>query len=198
MRLSLQEQALRDELTGLHNRRRFNDALAHEVARAQRDGSALALAMIDLDHFKALNDRFGHPAGDAVLRAVGQVVQQAVRRSDIACRIGGEEIALLLPQAGAEGAVAAHLQGLCRRIAEIEVDFAGRRLPPVTVSIGVARSQSECIDAADLIDRADQALYAAKHQGRNCVVAWRHPAQAHLADSPSSPSPPAEYSRKRL
>lgn len=168
--LSLHEQATRDELTGLHNRRRFNEALADEVARAQRDGSTLCLAMIDIDHFKAFNDRFGHPAGDAVLRAVGQAVQQAVRRSDIACRFGGEEIALLLPNSSAAGAIG-HLEALCRRLAALELHFEGRALPPVTVSIGVARAQGGKIDAEGLLQRADRALYAAKRQGRNGVVA---------------------------
>lgn len=199
MRRSLQEQALRDALTGLHNRRHFDDALAHEAARAQRDGSVLGLALLDIDHFKAFNDEFGHPAGDAVLRAVGRAVQQAVRRSDIACRFGGEEIALLLPQSSAEGAIG-HLEALCRRLAALELTFEGRRLPQVTVSIGVARVQGARIDAADLLRRADQALYAAKRQGRNRVVAWNEPATPD-PQFPSSPSPSgasAEYSRKRL
>lgn len=174
MRLALQDQAMRDELTGLHNRRFFNDALAHEVARSQRDGSALSLAILDIDHFKAFNDEYGHPAGDAVLRAVGRAVQQAVRRSDIACRIGGEEIALLLPHSPAEGATG-HLEALCRRIASLEVCFEGRRLPPVTVSIGIAQARGRQIDATALIQRADDALYAAKHEGRNRVVAWKAP-----------------------
>jgi len=168
-KLSLQDQATRDELTGLHNRRRFDDALADEVARAQRDGSTLCLAMIDIDHFKRFNDRFGHAAGDAVLRTVGRAVRRSVRRSDIACRFGGEEIALLLPNSSADGALG-HLESLSRRLAALAMRHEGRDLPPVTVSIGVARAQGEHIDARDLLRRADLALYAAKEQGRDRVV----------------------------
>lgn len=168
-RLALQEQALCDELTGLRNRRFFNDALADEVARSQRDGSTLSLALLDIDHFKAFNDRFGHMAGDAVLRSVGAAVRQAVRRSDVACRIGGEEIALLLPHARNE-AVTGHLDSLRRRLERLELSFEGRRLPPVTVSIGLAHAQGPAIDAAALMQEADAALYEAKGQGRNRLV----------------------------
>jgi diguanylate cyclase (GGDEF)-like protein len=150
-----------DALTGLRNRRFFHDTLAREVARAQRYGRALSLVMIDLDDFKAVNDRVGHLAGDAVLAEAAERVREVVRSADIACRIGGDEFAVIAPEAGLEEAheLVVRIQ---RAVATQPLGKAGR----VQVSAGVADLQPED-DAISLFERADERLYAAKHAGKN-------------------------------
>ena len=169
LRVSLREQAVRDGMTGLYNRRHFDDALPHELARAQRNGDNLVLALFDIDHFKAFNDQYGHAAGDAVIKAVAAQVGGAVRASDLACRIGGEELALLLPGAQLRE-TCRRLDRLRQRVAATRLRHAGTPLPLVTVSIGVA--DVELGPASTLLQRADVALYAAKRSGRNRVGCW--------------------------
>lgn len=162
--------AVTDELSGLASRRYFETRLAEEWSRRERYGGALALACFDLDRFKAINDAWGHPAGDRVIRAFGEIVRSAVRGSDLACRYGGEEFAILFPQtsAGPASAVAERIRrGLEREFFE----GRGRRFR-ATVSAGVA----DAADAADrerLVFHADEALYAAKAKGRNRVIVWK-------------------------
>jgi diguanylate cyclase (GGDEF)-like protein len=150
-----------DALTGLRNRRFFHDTLAREVARAQRYGRGLALVMIDLDDFKAVNDRVGHLAGDAVLAEAAERVREVVRSADIACRVGGDEFAVIAPEAGLEDAheLVVRIQ---RAVATRPLGKAGR----VQVSAGVAELQPED-DAVSLFERADERLYAAKHAGKD-------------------------------
>jgi len=169
LRVSLREQAVRDGMTGLYNRRHFDDALPHELARAQRTGDNLVLALFDIDHFKAFNDQYGHAAGDAVIKAVAAQVGGAVRASDLACRIGGEELVLLLPGAQLRD-TCRRLDRLRQRVAANRLRHAGTPLPPITVSIGVA--DIELGPASTLLQRADVALYAAKRSGRNRVGCW--------------------------
>jgi diguanylate cyclase (GGDEF)-like protein len=163
----LREKAATDFLTGLPNRRHFLQRAEQEIARARRYGHALSLLMIDIDHFKAINDGFGHPAGDRAIVAVARHCAETGRSSDLAGRLGGEEFAMLLPEAGqAEAqAVAERLRQGAQSLQVIEEG----RLVPIRVSIGIA-----CLEAADtgpdtLLARADRALYAAKHAGRDCV-----------------------------
>jgi diguanylate cyclase (GGDEF)-like protein len=169
LRLSLREQAVRDWMTGLYNRRYFEEVLRHELSRSERAHESVTLALFDIDHFKSFNDRFGHEAGDEVLKAVATQLLNFVRSYDIACRVGGEELALLLPRA--------HLQETCsrldqlrERIARAQLDHAGNPLPQVTVSIGVAALGEGT--GVDILRRADVALYAAKHGGRNRLMCW--------------------------
>ncbi len=171
LRESLREQALRDALTGLFNRRHFDDALHHESSRAERTGEPLTLALLDIDHFKAYNDEHGHEAGDAVLRAVAAQLQRFGRAYDVACRIGGEELAVLMPRAALAEA-RARLEQLRARVAAQPVQHRGAALPPVTVSIGIAALAQPPGTRADLLRRADVALYAAKHGGRDRVAVW--------------------------
>jgi diguanylate cyclase (GGDEF)-like protein/PAS domain S-box-containing protein len=162
--------AERDTLTGIDNRRTFCTAVEREIARARRYGRPLALAMIDIDRFKRVNDGFGHAAGDAVIRHVVQTVGFGLRRHDLFGRWGGEEFAVALPEAGPEfaGAIAERI----RR----SVEASPTRLPgggglpvAVTVSIGIsALAPGETLEA--LADRADRAMYAAKEAGRNRVA----------------------------
>ncbi len=171
----LEAQAVTDALTGLANRRRFDDALAVEWRRAQRDVAPLALLMVDIDHFKALNDSRGHPAGDAVLARLGSVLASFGQRAgDLVARYGGEEFALLLPNTGFDHALS--IAERLRRSVERQ-QWGDIGLPADTairVSVGVC-----CADAgllagvgAALVQCADEALYAAKRAGRNRVVAW--------------------------
>jgi diguanylate cyclase (GGDEF)-like protein len=165
----LAQQAVTDDLTALANRRRFDEALSHEVSRVRRFGGPLALVIADLDDFKAINDRFGHQLGDHVLRLFADVLRDTVRIVDIAARPGGEEFAVILPGTSVEEASA---------VAErIRATFASRTLPvpegppiSVTASFGVA-AFIEDMSAEELFAAADGALYAAKAQGKNCVVA---------------------------
>jgi diguanylate cyclase (GGDEF)-like protein/PAS domain S-box-containing protein len=166
---ALREQAVRDPLTGLHNRRYFDETIAREVASSSRAGEPLALLAVDIDHFKAVNDDHGHAVGDRVLTAIAAVLGARVRASDLACRFGGEEFVVVLPGAGLPTATR-RAEALRRECAAARVD-SGRGAPVrVTVSIGVAAARpGEPID--ETLARADQALYAAKGAGRDCVVA---------------------------
>ena len=160
-----------DPLTDLANRRHFFTLADRELARRDRHPHPLSLLMIDVDHFKQFNDRYGHQAGDLVLKGVAKTIRQAIRRSDTACRYGGEEFAVLLPETEAVAA----LQLAQRLLASIEGTIVahGEKLLGVTASLGVATlNHDEKIDTTTLLDRADQALYEAKEFGRNQLRVW--------------------------
>jgi diguanylate cyclase (GGDEF)-like protein len=162
-------QALRDALTGLANRRCFNEAIDREFGRAKRHWQPLALIMMDIDHFKSFNDRYGHPAGDACLRSVGVAVQGVLARPcDLVARYGGEEITLLLPETDLAGAinVLGHIQAAIRTLATPHQDSPHGI---VTVSAGVAvwTPGGRIATTASLVEAADAALYEAKARGRN-------------------------------
>ena len=172
--LSLQEklrvQSIRDPLTGLFNRRYLEEALDHELARSQRRGQPFSVLMLDVDHFKTFNDQHGHPGGDALLAALGQLLRSRARAEDIACRYGGEEFTLILPETDAYGALCL-AETLRQAVQAMRVDHMGRELPPVTVSIGLATHLDSLESSEQLIQRADRALYRAKREGRDRVVA---------------------------
>ncbi|QQS53481.1 MAG: PAS domain S-box protein [Candidatus Competibacteraceae bacterium] len=171
LRATLREQAIRDPLTGLFNRRYLDETLPRELSRCQRGGEPLTVAMLDLDHFKHFNDNYGHEAGDVVLRAVGGLLRQSLRGGDIACRYGGEELVLILSGATLAD-TRARLEKLRRAVMQLHPSFRGSgELPAITVSVGLAVARSDETDAAALLGRADAALYRAKEQGRNRVVA---------------------------
>jgi diguanylate cyclase (GGDEF)-like protein len=161
----LQHMSRRDPLTGLLNRRSLDEALAREIARARRHGHALSLMMLDLDHFKKVNDTWGHPAGDEVLRTFARVVASLLREEDVLYRYGGEEFLAVLPETDARGALAA-AERVVAGVAATPVALAGGRLR-VTVSAGVASLSPAVQDADGLVARADEALYSAKSSGRN-------------------------------
>lgn len=159
-----------DELTGLFNRRHFMELAQQELRRAQRHGHAVSLLMLDLDHFKSVNDTWGHPAGDRVLVAAAGIMRRGVRQTDVVGRLGGEEFALLLPETGALEAQELAWR-LCREMAaepfELEPDGARRT---VTCSIGIAHVCPDLpLTLPQLLTLADKGLYKAKHNGRNRV-----------------------------
>jgi diguanylate cyclase (GGDEF)-like protein/PAS domain S-box-containing protein len=174
LRQSLRDQAIRDPLTGLFNRRYLEETLEREIRRAARRGQPLGVVMVDVDHFKCFNDVSGHEAGDAVLSALGTYFRSHVRQEDIACRYGGEEFALILPEASLE-ATAQRADGIRAGIAALRVAHRQRTLGPVTVSMGVAAWPEHGENGEALIRAADAALYSAKSQGRNRIVAAGHP-----------------------
>lgn len=165
-----QEASMRDALTGLFNRRYLDEAMKREQGRARRAGSTVGVIQLDLDHFKTLNDVHGHDAGDAVLRAVATLIDAQTRGEDIACRYGGEELTLLLPEASLSGTVV-RAEQLREGVAGLQVVHHGERLPQVTVSAGVAAYPQHGPDLNGVLRQADQALLRAKEQGRNRVIA---------------------------
>ncbi|MEU8078980.1 diguanylate cyclase [Catellatospora citrea] len=166
-RARLTELAVRDPLTGLHNRRSFEDRLNAALSRAGRAESAVSLLMLDLDHFKAVNDRHGHPAGDQVLRTVAALLVRELRGVDMAARLGGEEFGVLLPGIGHRDAVAV-AERLRAAIARCPVVLAGVTIQ-VTASFGVVSRPADGRTADELLARADDALYRAKRSGRDRV-----------------------------
>jgi diguanylate cyclase (GGDEF)-like protein len=170
LQAALHEQAVRDALTGLFNRRYLNETLPTAFALAQREHQALAVAIIDLDHFKAVNDRYGHGAGDTLLAAFGRLLLAHCRKSDVACRYGGEEFCLLMPRtdsATAQRKVSALLELWQQQRFEIE----GDTLSGMSFSAGICDSQRAPLSPHMLLQAADQQLLAAKQHGRSRVLA---------------------------
>src|SRR5215831_3423041 len=161
--------AVTDELTGVSSRRYFETRLAEEWARRGRYGSALAVACFDLDRFKSVNDRRGHAAGDLVLRRFGEIVREAIRSSDVAGRLGGEEFAVLFPESDAEAAHAV-ADRIRRRLSAERFEFE-RETFQISVSAGVAEA-SGSKDREQMMFQADKALYRAKEAGRDRVLVW--------------------------
>jgi diguanylate cyclase (GGDEF)-like protein/PAS domain S-box-containing protein len=177
LRDTLREMALRDGLTGLYNRRYLEDVFSRELHRAERSGKPVSVVMIDIDHFKHFNDQHGHDAGDFVLSAVARAISASIRPSDIACRYGGEELAVVLPETTLECA-RVRAEHMRRAIRETNLTHAGQTLPGPTASFGVAVYPANGRKPADLLKAADQALYRAKQAGRDrvCVVEESAPA----------------------
>jgi diguanylate cyclase (GGDEF)-like protein len=188
LRESLRVQAVRDPLTGLYNRRYMQEFLDRELHLARRKRRPLAVMMLDLDYFKRYNDNFGHSAGDHALATVGETLLRCVRAEDVACRYGGEEFALILPECSLRQATV-RAEEICRRIREYCAQPDQQAAGVLTVSIGVA-AFDETTDRVDLLLKfADDALYQAKRAGRNRVVAAR-PAAA-LPESDLTETDPA-------
>jgi diguanylate cyclase (GGDEF)-like protein len=182
----LQHQSMRDGLTGLYNRRYMEEALEQNIQRARRHGQSLGAIMLDVDRFKRFNDTFGHEAGDLVLQAVAQVLQDNVRGSDIACRYGGEELMAILPEASLDETF--HCATEIRiAISQLQLSHRGKPLDRITASFGVATFPEFGFSGGAVIQAADAALYRAKAAGRNCVVIAEQP-QTTEADSEHRPS----------
>jgi diguanylate cyclase (GGDEF)-like protein/PAS domain S-box-containing protein len=166
---TLRRQAIRDPLTGLYNRRYLEESLDRELRRAVRKGTPVGVLMLDLDHFKIFNDTHGHGAGDSLLRALAEHIQSGIRAEDIACRYGGEEFALIFPDATLDKA-AMRAEQIRESARKIQVDIRGQLLGGVTVSIGVAALPNHGSTAEALLRASDTALYSAKAQGRDRVI----------------------------
>lgn len=168
LREDLQRYSFEDSLTGLHNRRFFDDALMRDIQLAKRNQSPLSLLMCDIDHFKRFNDEFGHDAGDVALQAVADTFQHYFRDSDIPCRYGGEEFVVLMRDAALDDAVA-KAERLREAVHSLDISYRDEALPHLTISIGISSLSDDKADAETLLRQADQALYAAKQGGRNQV-----------------------------
>jgi diguanylate cyclase (GGDEF)-like protein len=168
LKKSLEHDAMFDQLTNLHNRRWMDMSLTRILQRHQRDDQPLSVIMIDIDHFKGFNDAYGHAAGDEVLIMVARTIREQLRPSDPGVRVGGEEILVIFPGTDIENALAAAQRLRCAIRGTSITLSDGRVLPPVTVSAGLAQA-GKVEKSADLLARADAALYRAKHNGRDRV-----------------------------
>ena len=169
MQESLREMAVRDPLTGLFNRRYLEETLEREFLRATRQGAPIALIMLDIDHFKRCNDTYGHDAGDVLLRELGVFLQKYCRGSDVACRYGGEEFVLTLPECSLE--IAFHrAEEMRQAVKTLQVRYYHRTLEAITLSFGVAAFPEHGDNPDAVLKAADAAMYRAKQQGRDRVV----------------------------
>ncbi len=173
LRETLSEQALHDPLTGLYNRRYMEESLARELAQAARDKTPVAVMLLDLDYFKAFNDEHGHGAGDELLRHLGNYLRDNLRLGDIACRYGGEEFVLVLPNSGKDDSFR-RAGDLCKQVKRLVFQYEGREVGPISVSIGVAQYPDDGQNVQQMLRLADKAMYLAKSRGRN---------QAYLASN---------------
>ena len=167
LRETLRNQAIRDGLTGLFNRRYLEETLDRELSRSKRQGSPLGVIMLDLDHFKEYNDTYGHNAGDELLMSLGELIQDQIRREDIACRYGGEEFLLIMPGAPLEVALN-RAEELNRSVKNLHT--RNTSLKPITISAGVAIFPDHGGAGKEVIRAADAALYRAKAKGRDRVL----------------------------
>ena len=169
-REQLQNQSIRDPLTGLFNRRYMEESFERELHRAARNKNPMvSFMMIDIDHFKKINDTFGHDAGDMVLRELSYILTKNSRKEDIACRFGGEEFVLCLPGASQEIAEK-RASDIREAISRLSLRYEGTDMGVITISVGISIYPDLGETPAELMKKADQALYQAKESGRNRVV----------------------------
>ena len=167
----LREQAISDPLTGLYNRRFLEETLDREIAHARREEQDLCIAMIDIDNFKNFNDRYGHKAGDMILKSLGEILQANTRKSDVCCRYGGEEFVVVMPNATMDGARrrAHHWR---KAFQLLQNSFNGQELQ-ATISVGVAAFPTHGEDGEVVLNAADKALYESKRRGKNRVTVYQ-------------------------
>lgn len=170
LQIVLHEQAIRDSLTGLHNRHYLDETLGRELARAEREGYPVCFALIDIDHFKVINDTHGHSAGDVVLQHLANQLRNLTRTGDIVCRYGGEEFLVVLPNTRVE--IASQIAERIRTAFHESSAPGGDREIKATLSCGISEFPTDGSVGAEVLDLADKALYAAKRGGRNQVVLW--------------------------
>lgn len=174
---TLEAETVTDPLMEIYNRRYLERRLEDEFTRARRYGNPFSLFLLDIDRFKEINDTYGHPTGDLVLKGMGALLKENIRTVDVPARYGGEEAVVLLPHTGLEGAEI--LAERFRKTVEAHLFPADASFRPgatlrCTISIGIAGLTKECSDAAQLLKQADTALYRAKQEGRNRTIAYRH------------------------
>jgi len=185
LREDLREQAIHDPLTGLCNRRYLEENLVRELYRAERGKSPLSVVMLDLDNFKPFNDSFGHDAGDSLLRQLGQMLHENLRKSDIACRYGGDEFVLVLPDSSLADAER-RAEQILTLVKELKILHNDPPLDAITASAGVAGALEHHFTSSQILQAADSAMYAAKQAGGDRVVV-HHAKESKL-----------EQARKRL
>jgi diguanylate cyclase (GGDEF)-like protein len=171
LRETLRYQAIRDPLTGLFNRRYLQETLGREIHRAQRQETTLGVVMLDVDNFKIFNDTYGHEAGDRILAALGRYLRGCIRTEDIACRYGGEEFTLILPDVRPE-TLQERAETIRAGASNLEVLHQGKILGGITVSMGLSYFPKHGTVPETLLQAADAALYDAKRNGRNQVVMY--------------------------
>jgi len=172
LQAKLREQAIRDPLTGLLNRRFLEETLARDVYRAQRRNYPLCVVMLDLDDFKRFNDTYGHHIGDLFLRELGKGMRETLRKSDISCRYGGDEFLVVLPDASLPDAQK-RVEQICAMVKEIQSRHGESRTVTMTMSAGIAQAGLHAFDPGELLRAADKALYAAKAAGRDRVAVYQ-------------------------
>jgi diguanylate cyclase (GGDEF)-like protein len=170
LREVLRNQAIRDPLTGLFNRRYLEETLSREVSRVRRKQAELAVIVLDVDHFKRFNDTYGHAGGDAMLREVGSVLNRSFRESDIVCRFGGEEFVVVAPECSLEAATA-RTEDMRNRVREISITVDGRKVSGVTMSAGISMFPKHGDGPDALFQAADRAVYRSKSEGRDRITA---------------------------
>jgi len=190
LREKLHEQAMRDPLTGLFNRRYLEETLPRELHRAQREKSPVCVVMLDLDHFKRFNDMFGHGVGDLMLRTVGEVLQDNLRKSDISCRQGGDEFLLVLADSSLEDTWQ-RVEQIRIIVKEMQIRQDEKLLGTMTLSAGIVEG-GEYRTVGELLRAADKALYAAKQAGRDRIVVWQasDPGRANHLPQVAEPKTP--------
>lgn len=176
LRESLRQQAIKDALTGLYNRRYLLETVEHELSRAARRGLQMGILMIDIDYFKKFNDEHGHDIGDFILSEFGRLIRLLLRDEDIACRYGGEEFTLLLPETDVQGTLTV-ARKICRKMREHDFIIGNHAYGPITVSIGAATFPENGKSSEQLFKQADDALYEAKREGRDQVILAHPPIQ---------------------
>lgn len=160
------EASVRDALTGLYNRRYLEETLTREIKRAERKEYSLGIIMIDIDHFKRINDMYGHAAGDAFLKEFGKMLKDQIRQYDIVCRYGGEEFVLMMPEISVDGSMK-RAESLQAKTKQLRVQYKEKILEPVTISLGVAVFPEHGSTGEEVLKSADDALYTAKREGRD-------------------------------
>jgi diguanylate cyclase (GGDEF)-like protein/PAS domain S-box-containing protein len=171
LRELMHRQANHDPLTGLFNRRYLDDTLPRELNHARRKNDPTSVAMLDIDHFKKFNDSYGHEAGDLILRELGHLFRENLRKSDIACRYGGEEFVIVLFDSKQEESLK-RFEAIREQINNLQIRYREQLLGRMTVSVGIVEATDNTLTAAELVSAADKALYAAKRAGRDCIIAY--------------------------
>jgi two-component system, cell cycle response regulator len=171
-RENLRNQAIRDPLTGLFNRRYMQEALERELNRAQCGATPLTILMLDLDHFKTFNDTLGHEVGDLLLKQIGALMETRTRREDVPCRFGGEEFVLILPGVNVNVG-RRRAEDFRQAVRDLKIEHQGNLVASASVSVGLACFPEHGTSLEDLLRAADKALYCAKDRGRDCVVVYQ-------------------------
>jgi len=182
LRETLREQSIRDPLTRLFNRRFLEESLDRELELAKRKKQSIAIIFMDLDHFKRFNDTFGHDAGDMVLQSLADLLRTFFRATDICCRFGGEEFAIILPESSAQEA-AARANALRCKVKRLRLQYKHENLGPLSLSAGVASFPEHASASDELLKVADRCLYESKAGGRDVVTVASIKASASVVDS---------------